>query len=349
MGCRSPEPSAPVDDLWVRLVGIPAFGLVIPVAAGLFQGLGPHDPAAWLGAAGFVTLSAAIWHGNRWLLFEQRRHFGWFDHPIRKVMMLLAAIVLYTAPLTMVSLLAWFGWIGRTPDWVAIRFVVLVNVICVSIVAHVYETVFLIKERQADLLRVAQLDRARVEAELSAVLSQLDPHFMFNSLNTLGHLVSTDPPRARVFTDTLAEVYRYLLRQRGRALVALDEELEFLSDYVDLLRIRFGDALQCTVQGDQGRLAAASIPPTSLQLLVENAVKHNEVGEGHPLHIEVVLYDRSVTVACQMRPRRQVRTSAGVGLRNLDERARLALGRPIIIDTASGRFSVTVPLGSKDR
>jgi LytS/YehU family sensor histidine kinase len=211
-------------------------------------------------------------------------------------------------------------------------------------VTHVYETVFLIKERERDLVRVAALDRARAEAELAAFLAQIDPHFLFNSLNTLGHLIDTAPARARRFSDDLADLYRYLLRQRGRALVALDEEVAFMTAYVDLLRIRFGDALECRIRDEGADLRRGRIPPTALQLLIENAVKHNEVGEGHRLRIDVRLGRDAVIVASAFQPRRSVRASAGVGLRNLEERARLTTGRPLRVAQTGGQFVVEVPL-----
>jgi hypothetical protein len=331
-----------VDDRLVRAIGIPAFGLGIPHLTGLVAGVPLAGAVHAAGLAWFVLLAAAIWHGNRWLLFEQRRHYGWFDHPARKVVLLLAANVLYTAPLTVVSLLAWYGWRGMAPDVVAIRTVVLVNVVCVVFVTHVYETVFLIKERESDRLRVATLDRARAEAELAAFLAQVDPHFLFNSLNTLGHLIDTAPARARRFSDDLADLYRYLLRQRGQALVPLADELTFMTAYVDLLRIRFGDALTCRVHDDGGDRARL-IPPTALQLLVENAIKHNEVGADHPLAIDVHLGRDAATVRNRTRPRRSVRQSAGVGLRNLDERAFLTTGRRLRVERGD-EFVVEVPL-----
>ncbi|HTE55489.1 MAG TPA: histidine kinase [Kofleriaceae bacterium] len=332
-----------LDDRLVRAIGIPAFGLSIPHLTGLYRHLGPGDLVWWLGAAWFVALSAAIWHGNRWLLFEQRRHWDWFQHGARKVMMLLAAIVLYTAPLTAVALVAWYGWSGLgAVDWVAVRIVVLVNVLCVVFITHVYETVFLIKDRGSDMVRVAQLERARAEAELAALRAQLDPHFVFNSLNTLSHLVETDPRRAREFNERLADVYRYMLRQRERDLVGLGDELAMVREYVWLLRIRFGDAIQLRVLGDQA--AGGRLPPLSLQLLVENAVKHNELGEDRPLEIEIDLRAGEVAVSTSYRPRRLVRPSAGIGLRNLDERYRLLGAGSIRVRPGPDRFEVVLPL-----
>src|ERR1051325_5958450 len=108
-GNRAPQaggsaPELAVDDRWVRAVGIPAFGIGIPRVTGLLDGVGPAQPSYWIGSLAFVALAAAIWHGNRWLLFEQRRHWGWFDHPVRKVMMLLAAVVLFSVPISLTTL-----------------------------------------------------------------------------------------------------------------------------------------------------------------------------------------------------------------------------------------------------
>lgn len=344
---------AAIDDRVVRRVGIVGFGLIIPRATGLLDGLAPTQLGYWIGTLAFIGLAAAIWHGNRWLLFEQRRHYGWFNHPLRKLALLLAAIVLYTAPLTVVGLLCWYGWIDRAAELDTIRTVALLNVICVVFVTHAYETVFLIKEREGDLLRVARLDRARAEAELAAFLAQVDPHFVFNSLNTLGHLIETDRERALTFNQDLAGVYRYLLRQRGRALVPLADELGFARAYVELMKVRYGDALRCELPEPEPALAGARLPPTALQLLIENAIKHNEVGAGSPLDVEVRLDADAVIVRNARKPRRTLATSwrresAGLGLRNLDERSKLATGVGIEIETDAERFGVRVPLARQE-
>jgi hypothetical protein len=133
-----------IDDRWVRALGIPMFGLGIPRVTDLLESVPIDSAAYWLGTIAFVVLAAAIWHGNRWLLFEQRRHWGWFDHPVRKVMMLLAAVVLFSVPISLTTLVAWYAARGLPVELATTRTVVLMIVICVVFVTHVYETVFLI-------------------------------------------------------------------------------------------------------------------------------------------------------------------------------------------------------------
>ena len=196
----APAP-APIDDRLLRWIGIPAFGLIIPQLTGLMGPHGPGSPPFWIGCAWFVLLAWLIWHGNRWLLFKTREHVDWFDHPLRKIALLLFGIAFGTIPVTVAMLVAWYRVAGGgAPDWSAIRVVTLVNVICVVFVTHVYETVFLIKAREDDRLAAARLERARLESELEALRAQVDPHFLFNSLNTLSYLIREDRDRAGEFT-----------------------------------------------------------------------------------------------------------------------------------------------------
>ncbi len=339
---------SPLGDRPIMAIGIPAFGLAIPLLTGLYGTLTPADFGFWAGSLYFVGLSASIWLGNRWLLLQQRRHLDWFAQPARKLMMLIAANVLYTAPLTLLWIAVWYRLLGQPVDTSALQVVTLTNVICVVFVTHAYETVFLIRERETDMMRVERLERSRVEGELAALTAQIDPHFLFNSLNTLGHVIAHDPVRARDFCDRLAGVYRYVLGCRGQQLVSVDEELAFVRDYYGLLALRFGSAIELIVDADcEGADAAGGrsrIPPLALQTLLENAVKHNRFDAGSPLGMRLSRHGDAVRFTHAKRPRSSSRPGAGVGLSNLDERCRLLTGRGLDIDRAGAHFAVTVPL-----
>lgn len=338
-------PPVQVDDRRVMLAGILGFGLSIPWLSGLYGPVTPRQGLYWAGTVGFVALAAAIWLGNRWLLFKQREHLDWFNQPVRKLMMLVVANVLYTAPVTVLGLLAWFYAAGLPVDRNAVENVVLTNVICVLFVTHAYETIFLIRERESDLIRVERLERLRTQAELAALKAQVDPHFMFNSLNTLGHLIEQDPLRGREFCDTLAEVYRFVLDSRQRDLVPLADELAFLRRYHRLLELRFGQAMP--LQGAEaldGDSNGWLIPPMALQGLLENAVKHNQASADEPLQVQLSLVDGRVMMVNPVRPRRSSMPSSGVGLTNLDERCRLLTGQPLVLARSDVRFEVQVPL-----
>ena len=335
------------DDRPLMAFGIPAFGITIPWLTGLYGPLTPAQPLWWLGQGLFLALAAAVWFGNRWLLFKQRQHWDWFNQPLRKLSMLVTANVLYTAPVTLGLLLAWYALAGLPPDGNVLQTVTLTNVICVLTVTHAYETMFLIRERESDLLRVARLERATAEAQLAGLKAQVDPHFLFNSLNTLGHLIVHEPVRARQFCDTLAEVYRYVLASRERDTVPLAEELHFVRQVHSLLALRFGPAMQ--LQLDPALEAAADaarwrIAPLGLQTLLENAVKHNQVGSDAPLAVHVALAGDHVRVSNPRQPRQSALPTSGLGLANLDERCRIVTGRALGRPALPGHFVVDVPM-----
>ncbi len=340
-----PLPKSPValDDRALMLAGIPSFGISIPWLTGLYGPLTPRDATFWLGFLLFIALAAAIWWGNRWLLFKQREHLSWFSHPMRKLMLMVCANVLYTAPVTLLALLGWYAVAGQPVDANALKLVVATNVICVLFVTHAYETMFLIRERESDMLRVERLERARTQSELAALKAQVDPHFLFNSLNTLGHLISSDAPRAREFSDTLAEIYRYVLDSRQRDLVPLTEELAFLVHYHRLLALRFGDAV--ALQSDPAMLDTPwRIPPLALQTLMENAVKHNEASLAQPLLLTISLDGEHVKASNRLQARRSALPSPGLGLANLDERCRLLCHRGLDRPVRAGHFEIRIPL-----
>lgn len=335
--------AALLDDRRERMIGIPIFGMVIPLVTGLWGELKPTDALFWVGAALFVGLSFAIWHGNRWLLLRRRTPRDWLERPAQRVALLVAGIVFFTAPLTVAVLATWVAVSGVDLASGQLWVVTLMNVICVVFVAHVYETVLLIKDRESDAVRLERLERSRVEAELLALRRQVDPHFFFNCLNTLEHLIEEDQDRARAFNQDLAAVTRYLLSTSEKQLVPLRDELAFAHRYAALLSIRFGDAFRVEVEGAPTERAV--VPPTSLQLLVENAAKHNSFHARAPLTVQVSVEVDRVVVTNRRRERADA-TGEGLGLKNLAERVRLATGRDLTVEAQADTFRVVVPVAA---
>jgi sensor histidine kinase YesM len=334
-----------LNDKTMRLIGIPFFGVAIPNLTGLFGLITWTDPRYWLGYLYFIALAWAIWQGNRYLLFRTRKRFTWFDKPIEKLVLLFLNNIFYTSPLTIAWLCLWYNLAGFDGiKWDAILIVALVNVICVLFVTHVYETVFMVKEQQNEQVRNSELERAKAEAELAALKNQIDPHFMFNSLNTLTHLIKVDSGKALEFTENLAEVYRYILSQKEQSLVLLDDELDFTHKYTDLLDLRFGKSLIIRKHFHGRTSKDFLIPPTSVFVAFENAVKHNEISEKKPMMIDVDIQDGALNITNSIRERNSTAPSSGIGLKNLDERFRLITGKGIYSSRQGDQFVVQLPL-----
>jgi sensor histidine kinase YesM len=334
-----------LNDKLIRLIGIPLFGIAIPNLTGLFGDLSISDGTYWLGYLYFLVLAALIWQGNRYLLFRTRSRFTWFDKPIEKLVLLFINNIFYTSPLTIAWLCMWYQWAGfPSIKWDTIVVVSLVNVICVLFVTHVYETVFMMKEQQSEQVKNAELSRAKAEAELSALKNQIDPHFMFNSLNTLSYLITHDTHKAFTFTENLADVYRYILIQKEQSLVLLEDELEFTRKYTDLLRLRFGKALLINKHFNGRTEKSFLIPPTSVFVAFENAVKHNEISELIPLQIDVEIREENLFISNTLQQKKTLQHSSKIGLKNLDDRFRLTTGKGIGTDLQDQKFIVTFPL-----
>lgn len=186
--------------------------------------------------------------------------------------------------------------------------------------------------------------RNRVNYQYSLLKHQLNPHFLFNSLNVLDHLVRTDPERASRFITKLADVYRYQLSHDQKESVPLSVELTFVESYVNLLKERFSDAISMTVSVNDGELDRYRIVPCALQLLVENAVKHNVVSDAHQLNIKIELINGYIVTSNNIAPKYTKSESWGIGLKSIKEQYRTIFNEEVKIAQRNSIFSVSLPL-----
>ena len=302
----------------------------------------------WEGKASFlytIGIAFVIWQGNRYLLFTLRSYFDWFNKPIRKIIALLLAVSFYTIPVSALLLTGWYHVFAKgIVHWDTVFTATLIIMICVVFITHVYETVFLVRDSESEMVRNEQLERARIQAELEALKNQIDPHFIFNSLNTLSHLIEEKPARAKQFNDNLADVYRYILQNKNRDLVLLREEIEFIKDYFSLLKIRFENAVGLDINIEESLFDQYLIPPISLQVLIENAIKHNEFSDHLPLRITLSLENGELKIQNKVTKKSLRKPSSRIGLQNLKERYKLTTGKEILVNEQSSNFSVNLPV-----
>ncbi|HTL08884.1 MAG TPA: histidine kinase [Chitinophagaceae bacterium] len=341
-----PQRRQQVNDIGFRVILIPFFGIAIPLLTGMISG--QHFTATQLKVSFLYTIFIAfvIWEGNRYLLFSMRSYVDWHKKPVRKIFVLLFGISFYTVPVSILLLAGWYRlFLHSSPNWQVVTSATLIMMICVIFITHVYETVFLVKQSENEMLRAEQFERARAEAALEALKNQIDPHFIFNSLNTLSYLIEEQPARARQFNDTLADVYRYILQNKAKDLVLLREEIKFLEDYFSLLKIRFEDAVQLQLEVDPIWYDQFLVPPISLQVLMENAIKHNDFdADASPLVLRIELKNNSLVVCNTIRKKQLRKPSSQIGLRNLDERYKFTTGKSISIAASNDQFCVVLPV-----
>ncbi|MBF9221053.1 sensor histidine kinase [Hymenobacter ruricola] len=216
-----------------------------------------------------------------------------------------------------------------------------------GVVLTLYESMYFFEQWTANLRRADQLTQAATQAQLDALQNQLDPHFLFNNLNTLAALIEPDNAPAQQFVEQLADVYRYVLLAQGRATVPLAEELAFVETYLELHKARFRQNLVVEMAVAPAALAR-HVAPLSVQLLVENALKHNVASREHPLHLRLQANDDAdrLLVENTLRPRTAgLAPGTGTGLDNVRRRyALLGAARPVEASRAAGKFVVELPL-----
>lgn len=194
-------------------------------------------------------------------------------------------------------------------------------------------------------LKAGQLEKENLLSQFSALKSQVNPHFLFNSLSILSSLVKKDPDLSEQFIDQLSRSYRYILEQKEQSLVTLRTELEFIRSYAFLLKIRFENKFDLRFDLPDDILDQYKIAPLTLQLLIENAVKHNRMSVKEPLIVEVSVENaQTLVVKNRMQTRHTAAASTGLGLQNIINRYALLTGRPVWAGECEDLFVVKVPL-----
>jgi two-component system, LytTR family, sensor kinase len=191
--------------------------------------------------------------------------------------------------------------------------------------------------------RLLKSEKEKKENELQMLRAQVDPHFLFNSLNTLNILIDINPAEARQFTERLANLYRQLLQLKDQDLVPLSAELKFADDYIYLLKKRYGAAYDFKINKNGVDTEGVFLPPSALQLLIENAVKHNIGDPEKPIIVILNIDNQKITIENNKRPK-ETNDSTGIGLNNLKMRYELLTDKQILVSDTEGVFRVELPL-----
>lgn len=253
-----------LQDRIVKLICIPILGMLIPNMAGLITNSLYTSSEFFACYAYFILISFVVWEGNVWLMYYIRKKYEWrYNQYYKIILSLLLANVFFSGASSAIML---YGWklVSREAytSWGPIIHTIIVIVVAASFITNIYEIIYLNKEREYNLTRAEQLNIAKAQAELEALKNQIDPHFIFNSLNTLSFLITRDPQNARLYNDTLAKVYRYILGNKEKDLVLLREEVEFISNYFYLLKIRFSEAVNMEIEITDLAAEDFLIPPS---------------------------------------------------------------------------------------
>lgn len=210
-------------------------------------------------------------------------------------------------------------------------------------VVIIFYFIYFYNKYQKTKVKESQIVAKNETAKFESLKNQLDPHFLFNSLNVLTSLISENPIQAEKFTTKLSKVYRYVLEQKDKDLVSLDEELKFAKSYMQLLQMRFEDAIAFSIPESLSR-DDLKIVPLSLQLLLENAVKHNVISSEEPLKIDIYEQEGYLVIENSLNQKASLEKSTKVGLKNIQQRYELVSSNKVSIEKDKKVFRVRLPL-----
>ncbi|WP_343702358.1 sensor histidine kinase [Chitinophaga sp.] len=294
-----------------------------------------------------LLFTAAVWEPTRYVILSLRKKkpglaFSWYRMRTAMLMLLPYGLLLtwvrvfienYTLIWGVKINFAWYYfWTASTV------------LLFIMLQVAVYEGIYYFQQWKNAVTEAEELKRLHLESQFDALKVQIQPHFLFNTLNTLVGLVELDKVRARKFTEELAYVYRYLLEANENVFISLEDELNFTKAFFFLLKNRYDEGLYLHISGSE-RTARLKVPPLCLQMLIENAVKHNVITKAHPLHITVHIDAEAgrATVSNNLQRKRGA-VSTGKGLLHLKEKFRLLELPDMHIEETANSFAVAIPI-----
>ncbi|MCB0637079.1 MAG: histidine kinase [Lewinella sp.] len=304
----------------------------------------PVNHEFWVRNLANALMAALLWSGNAWIASAIK--ISWLDRPLLRLFVSFTlTIILTIAIVNVVHVVGILMLRGRFPQplyatgsgdyWSTIIITLLIS-------AFMHGRGFLLQYRAA-IIAQEELKRAHLATRYESLQNQVNPHFLFNSFNVLSNLMHKDVELADTFLQRMTQVYRYVLESQTKEAAPLAQELEMLRHYLYMLEVRFGEGLE--VELDVTPAPEEYLAPQSLQMLVENAVKHNVVSRKRPLHIRVSRTEGDwITVVNNRQPKDQSPHSLGIGLANIRDRYRLLAGREVIIRAEQDTFSVSLPV-----
>jgi two-component system, LytTR family, sensor kinase len=335
------------NDVPLMVITIPVLSFIVPI---VFMGCRFNRTPffSWDKYLTTFLVIVALWAGDRLIMVWSRGKYPAFRDVRKRLVHQSVSMFLFTVIGNNL-----FGWLvddvvfkGSYGGHFTTNILINSNsaaIFCTIMIIAIYESIYFMNALKKSVEEKETLKRESLNAQLSALRTQVNPHFLFNNLNTLLALIPDNPQQAMEFVQQMAKVYRHILEVQDESSIPLKDELDVLKAYGFLLKTRFGPNLVIDIDIPDEKLQQR-IVPLSLQLLMENAIKHNIVSSEKPLKISVFAENGHLVISNNLQVKNQLIESTGIGLENIRNRYRL-LGEKEVKVTESGKnFTVSIPL-----
>lgn len=304
------------------------------------------EPTLVITVSWFTTVVIMLWLGNRLITRQFNKYFPWLKYGTKRFYAHLTVGIFYSLVITNITYVIFKVLLTTDPP--VYEQIIVMNTFGLAIfipLFSIYFSVHFLNQWKESELVAEKFKKETVHAELVSLKNHLDPHFLFNNLNILSSLIDKDKGLSKDFLDKFAEVYRVILKSKDEDLISLEEELEFISSYIYLLKTRFEENIQFEMQikaDDKYKM----LPPLTLQLLVENAIKHNIISEKKPLKVRIKSADdnRLVIENTLYKKPAELKEVGGSGLENIKKRYNYFSDDEIVIEENAEAFIVKIPL-----
>lgn len=305
------------------------------------------DPKVWLVSFPILFVLAVLsWYSHYLYHTFITRRFPELNYTGRRIFFKLLVYPLVMVPSVYIihAFYAYFHILGYTYSATALKLWFIQGIVVNLIFETLWEVIYYIQQYKESLTEKELLQQMNTEQEFENLKSQVNPHFLFNCFNTLSSLISEDSASAERFLNELSKVYRYLLSANQNDLTTLYNEIKFIESFLELLKTRYGSALQITMNVDE-KYYEYLLPSLSLQLLVENVVKHNVVSRSEPVHIRLYTSaEPALIVNNNLQAKTQKEVSTGIGLKNIRAKYELLSKRNFEAGIVENEFVVNLPL-----
>ncbi len=288
-----------------------------------------------------AIITSGLWFGCMTIVGYLWKKYPWQHNPVKRLVIEFLLITVYTLcfSFTIYELSVTTGFTERVDENIFSEAVI--TLLITYFITTLNESAFFYKQWKYNFSKSVQLQNQHLNAKYESLKSQMNPHYVFNSLNNLVSIVD-DNPLAVEYINQMSSYLRYMIKSRSEEIVPLDEELSMLKKYIYLHKIRFGEIFNVHIEIDK-ILTRRKIPPLTLQMLLENCIKHNIVSKNKPLTINIKGDDSEIIIENNRNPK-NISESTGQGLSNIKERYKYFTNKEVIVTETESFFNVSVPL-----